>query len=238
MSPTPEDDRDRDAQQFAAAGLVTDDPTGWFERLYAAANKGEAVVPWDGGDPNRFLVEWVERERPSAVGRRALVVGCGFGDDSEYVAGLGFDTEAFDIAPSAIAEARRRHPGSAVRYRVADLLRPPPEWRGAFGLVVEIYTLQALPDPPRRGAAVQLAGLVAPGGTLLLIAFRRDPAAPEAPPPPWPLDRDDLDALTGAGLRPVRVEELVDADRWRVEYRRDRPDEGARRPDADQDSTD
>jgi SAM-dependent methyltransferase len=218
---TAPDDEDRDAHRFAAASLADEDPTGWFERLYAAAGAGEAIVPWDGGAPNRYLVEWVERERPDTAGRRALVVGCGLGDDSEYVAALGFDTDAFDIAPSAIAQVNRRYPDSPVRYRVADLLRPPPEWRRAFNLIVEIYTLQALPDPPRRDAAAQLGELVAPGGTLLLVGFRRDPDAPDEPPPPWPLRRADIDALTAYGLRAVNVEELVEVSRWRVEYRRD-----------------
>jgi SAM-dependent methyltransferase len=213
-------DRDKDVRRLAAAGLVAEDPTGWFERLYAAAGTGDAIVPWDVGRPNRFLVEWVERHRPDGTGRRALVVGCGFGDDAEYVAGLGFETEAFDIAPSAIADARRRFPGSAVRYRVADLLEPPDDWRRAIDLVVEIYTLQALPDPPRRDAVAAVADMVAPGGTLLLIAIRRDPAD-DYPPPPWPLDRAELDAVAAHGLRQARVEELVEEGRWRVEYRRD-----------------
>jgi hypothetical protein len=36
-------------------------------------------------------------------------------------------------------------PQSAVDYRVADLFDAPSEWRGAFDLVHELYTLQALP---------------------------------------------------------------------------------------------
>jgi hypothetical protein len=168
-----DDDRDRDAQRFAAAGLAAEDPTGWFERLYVAAGSGEAVVPWDVGRPNRYLVEWATRERVRGAGRRAIVVGCGYGDDAEYVAALGFDTDAFDIAPTAIAEAGRRFGASAVRYRVADVLAPPVEWRHAFGLVVEIYTLQALPDPPRRDAAAQVAGLVDVGRWR--VEYRREP---------------------------------------------------------------
>ena len=62
---------------------------------------------------------------------------------------------------------------SAVDYVVADLLAPPPAWSKAFDLVVEIYTVQALPDPPRRDAIAGVADMVAPGGTLLVIAFAR-----------------------------------------------------------------
>ncbi len=37
---------------------MTDDPTGWFEPLYAAAERGEREVPWDRGEPRDLLVEW------------------------------------------------------------------------------------------------------------------------------------------------------------------------------------
>jgi hypothetical protein len=32
--------------------------TAWFERLYAAAEAGDAEVPWDRGGPNPFLEQW------------------------------------------------------------------------------------------------------------------------------------------------------------------------------------
>ena len=97
-------------------------------------------------------MEWVEARRPDGAGRRAIVVGSGLGDDAELVAGLGYATVAFDIAPTAVRTAQERFPGSAVEYRTADLLDPPPGWPGAFDLVVECITVQSLPDPPRREA--------------------------------------------------------------------------------------
>lgn len=48
---------DTQARHFAAEPLAADDPTSWFERLYASAAGGEAVVPWDRGAPHRLLVE-------------------------------------------------------------------------------------------------------------------------------------------------------------------------------------
>jgi hypothetical protein len=56
---------------------------------------------------------------------------------------------AFDVAETAIRVARQRHPGTAVDYVVADLLRPPAAWSRAFDLVVEIITVQALAEPSR-----------------------------------------------------------------------------------------
>jgi SAM-dependent methyltransferase len=214
------DDGDRDARHLATESLAGGDPTGWFERLYAAAESGAAVVPWDNASPQRFLVEWAEHFRVRGAGRRAVVVGCGFGDDAEYVAGMGFDTDAFDISASAIRGARQRFPETRVRYRTADLLDLPAEWRHAFDLVVEVYTLQALPDPPRRQAVAGLRDLVRPGGRLLVIAFAREEAQTPGPPPPWLLTRTEIEAIASDDVPLVHVDELDEGRRVRAEFRR------------------
>ena len=200
----------------------SDDPTGWFERLYRAAAAGERVVPWDRGTPQRLLVQWAEAASVAGEGRRALVVGCGVGHDAEYVAGLGFRTVAFDVAPAAIEAARRRVPNSNVEYVVADLLDPPAAWREAFDLVVESLTAQSLPDPPRRGAIAAIGRFVAPGGTLLVVAAARDDDGRPVEGPPWPLPRAEIDSFATGGLEAVRVEHLVAGSdrRWRAELRR------------------
>jgi SAM-dependent methyltransferase len=205
--------------------MATDrEATGWFEPLYAAAEAGEAVVPWDSGTPAPLLVEWTAARGLDGRGARAIVVGSGLGDDAEHVASLGFDTVAFDIAPSAVRGARRRFPDSRVEYVVADLLAPPAAWLRAFDLVVESITVQALPDPPRAAAIANVARLVAPGGTLLVLAAAREAGEP-ANGPPWPLTRDEIEAFPlGGELATVRIEHLGDqpepwARRWRAEFR-------------------
>jgi SAM-dependent methyltransferase len=217
-----------DAEEFAGRlaekSIAAGDATGWFERLYAAADAGETEVPWDRGVPSPFLTQWAAQRGLAGSGQRALVVGCGLGNDAEFTAGLGFQTVAFDISPSAIALARRRFPASTVLYMVANLLDPPAEWHWAFDLVVESLTLQALPDPPRRTAIAKLGDLVAPAGTLIVIARAREPGQ-TAQGPPWALTRSEIDALTDTGLEPVRIEDLNDPHydwprRWRAEFRR------------------
>jgi len=218
-------DPEGQARQLAGEALGAGDPTGWFERLYASAEMGHAVVPWDRAAPHRVLVEWAASSALDGAGRRAVVVGCGLGEDAQYVAGLGFDTTAFDISASAVRGARHRFPDSAVRYVTADLLRPPAEWRRAFDLVVESLTLQALPDPPRRDAIRNVAELVAPGGQLVVIARAQGEREELEDGPPWPLTRAEIDAFTAAGLDAVQIEELDDpgpppVHRWRAHFRR------------------
>lgn len=220
-----EPDPEERSRHLAAESLAVDDPTGWFERLYAAAQEGEAVVPWGREAPHWMLVQWAEAQVLDGTGRRALVVGCGLGDDAEYVSGLGFDTVAFDVAPSAVRAARRRFPDSDVGYFAADLLDPPAEWRATFDLVVESLTVQSLPVALHRQAIACVGDMVARGGTLLVIAAARDQDDGPVGGPPWPLARVEIEAFATSDLRPVRIEHVPDVQeptvaRWRAEFRR------------------
>jgi SAM-dependent methyltransferase len=165
-----------DTRRLSQEALAQGDPTGWFEKLYVEAGAGTAEVPWDSQRPSKLLAEWIQTGAVTAQDRTALVIGCGLGRDAEFLAGLGFTTTAFDISPTAVRTARERHPASAVEYGVADLLDPPPQWRGAFDLVLESNNVQALPQPLRGQAIAQVGPLVAPGGMLLVLAAdpRRD----------------------------------------------------------------
>jgi len=156
------------------------------------------------------------------AGRRAVVVGCGLGADAEFLAGLGFETVGFDIAETAVRVAQERHQGTPVSYQVGDLLDLPREWVHAFDLVVDVFTVQALPDPPRAAAIVNVGRLVGPGGTLVVVAYRGDSTWD---PPPWPLTREEVAAFATDGLDEVRVEEANDPRRehparWRAEFHR------------------
>jgi SAM-dependent methyltransferase len=211
--------------RLTAQALADGDPAGWFERFYRAAAAEEVELPWDRAEPHRLLTRWAAERRLDGSGRRAVVVGCGQGADAEYVARLGFEVVAFDIAETAIGLARQRYPGSAVRYQAADLLNPPGEWLHAFDLVVEIITVQALPDPLRRQAITNVGRLAGQGGTLLVVeaALAEHECAPALGP--WPLTRADLDGFGTDGLLPVGIELAAGpggpADlHWLAEFRR------------------
>jgi SAM-dependent methyltransferase len=224
----PEIKRDRArARQLSAESVAAGDATGWFEKLYAEGEAGVSVVPWADGLPNQHLVSWADA-MPAGLdgtGRRALVVGCGLGYDAEFLSGRGFDVTAFDVAPTAIAGARKLYPDSPVRYVTADLLALPAVWTGAFDLVMEAYTVQPLYGQVRARALAALSVPVAPGGTLLVISFAAPDEAPVRDPAmmPWPLTGAELE-LAGGPLRSHRIERLDTDPRelhWRAEFRRD-----------------
>ena len=214
------------ARQLSAESIAGGDPTGWFERLYTEGEAGDSVVPWIQGTTNPVLAGWAAGR--SGAGKRALVVGCGTGEDAEFLAGLGFTVTAFDLAPTAIATAQRIHAGSAVTYEVADLLALPAAWAGAFDLVFEAYTVQPLFGPVREGALAALSGPVAPGGTLLVVAFATEETNPERSPAmmPWPLTRAEVDLAGGelpavsVELVPIGNEPFPHLPHWRAEFHR------------------
>ena len=190
-----------------------------FEAIYAGAEVGGAKPPWDHGDARPQLVEWAEARSLEGGGREALVVGCGYGADAELLARLGFRTTGFDFAPSAIAAARRKHPASDVSYLVADVLDLPGAWQGRFDLVVESLTVQSMPPEQHTAAAQRIAALVAPQGTLLVLATTRDERS-EVQGPPWPLTRAELEEFAYGDLVLRRVEQIEGGAWWRAELTR------------------
>ena len=111
------------ARQLAAASVAGGDDTGWFEKLYAEGEAGNAVVPWVLGEPNESLVEWAAgpdgTRRLDGRGKRALVVGCGTGDDAEFLAGLGFAVTGFDgMLAYATSKGWSSEDGARVRAHI------------------------------------------------------------------------------------------------------------------------
>jgi SAM-dependent methyltransferase len=209
------------ADELGIAAVADGDPTRWYDELWSAAGRGEVALPWDRTEPHPLLAEWLGDT--SGEGRRAVVVGCGLGGDSEHLASLGWRTTAFDISPAAVAAVRERYPDSPVDYRQGNLLDPAHDLVGAFDLVAEVYTLQALHPSLRLAARTGLRRLLAPGGRALVVqAVRRD-EEPLTTEPPWTLTRSEMEALPGDGvvLESLDAVQLSDRDYplWRMVLR-------------------
>lgn len=185
-------------QQLARLYADRGDPDGWFEEFYTRAGGDITKVYWADLKPNPLLLDWVEANRRS-TGYKAVIVGCGLGDDAEALAATGYQVTAFDIAGSAIEMCMQRFPESLVDYQVADLFRPPTHWRHSFDLVYECNTVQILTGVNRQRAIQAITGLVAPEGHLIVSCRSRlktdDPDAF-----PIPLDREEIEGFVRAGL--------------------------------------
>ncbi|MGB7247297.1 MAG: class I SAM-dependent methyltransferase [Phormidesmis sp.] len=200
---------------------VAADTYGWFDPLYAKADGDFSQVPWALTQPVPYLTDWLAKN--AGAGRSAVVVGCGLGDDAEALAEAGFSVTAFDISPSAIAWAEERFPDSTVNYGVADLFHLPADFLSSFDLAFEFRTLQALPVEVRTKAIAQVASLIKPGGTLLVITYvRESEAVPDGPP--WPLSAGELAHFESVGLQEVEKKSFHNKesrfrDRVLIQYR-------------------
>lgn len=212
------------ARKLASEALSSDKPLDWFERLYAKASSEGVPIPWADRVPNPNLIGLYERIRHLPLGRRALTVGCGLGDDAEWLARQGFDVTAFDISPSAIEECHSRFPDSKVHYVVADLFKAPPKWTGVFDVVQESYTLQVLPSALRMAAIEKICEFVAPKGYLLFITRAREESEPSGTMP-WPLTRREVNQFVVHGFLEEYFEDYIDQEkppvrRFRACYQR------------------
>ena len=192
------------ASRLGSEAVADGAPTRWFEELWSAAARDEVDLPWDRRSPYPAVDEHVTG-LGDAAGRRAVVVGAGLGADAELLAAHGWRTTAFDVSPSAVDAVRARYPESQVDYRVADLLALPADLVGAFDLVVEVFTVQALPPGVREAAAAAVRSLLAPSGESLVVQVVRDEGQDGSTGPPWLLDRTEMEALAGGDVRLVSL---------------------------------
>lgn len=219
----PETD-EADPRAFIYEYLERGDATGWFDQVYVRAQGNTGAVPWAALQPRPPFAEWAQRTGLDGKGKRAVVIGCGLGDDAEELARRSFAVTAFDVAPSAVAWCHQRFPDSAVDYRVANLFAPPTEWQSGFDFVLEIFTVQALPVAMRQDAVAAAAALVGTGGEIFVLSVGVEDAEGRSGPP-WPLTRAELDHFRACGLTEVLVEEMRDPEMaprflFRAVYRR------------------
>ncbi|MDQ3800173.1 MAG: class I SAM-dependent methyltransferase [Acidobacteriota bacterium] len=220
------DEKEEEARQrtreLAAKFIEKGDAVGWFDALYAEAAGNHEHIPWADLAPNKFLFRFAEKTNLRGDGRKALVVGCGLGDDARYLHDLGFKVTAFDISPTAIEWAKKLHAETDIEFFAADLFDPPPEWRAAFEFVLEVYTIQPLPLEIREKVIDSIAQFVAENGKLLVVTRgREDDEQPLELP--WALSRRDLSRFEFNNLKQTHFEEMLgDEDepvrRFVVEY--------------------
>ena len=206
-------------KSLATNSIDRQDPTGWFEPLYAKAQGDTARVPWAKNQAHPYLQQWLETYPPQAEGKTALVIGCGLGDDAELLSSLGYRVTAFDISPTAIAWCQQRFPESSVDYQVGDLFNLDPNWQHKFDFVFECRNIQALPLNVRSQVIRAIAPLVSNNGTLLVITRHRDNnTIPDGPP--WALSDAELSQFTELGLTEVRRDRFVEGEQVKIQQLR------------------
>lgn len=223
MEQVPDKEKTRERiRELAAEYAARGDELGWFDAAYIEAGGDAEKLPWGDLEPNSFFKSWAERHKLRGAGRRALVVGCGLGDDARYLDDLGFSVTAFDLSPTAVEWAKQLSDGRDIQFETADLFQPFTGWFSAFDFVLEIYTIQPLPMELRSKAIDAVASFVAPGGSMVVVCRGRGDDE-ELEQLPWPLSRRDLSRFVENGLTEIGLDDFIDDEdtrRFVVEYRR------------------
>lgn len=184
---------------------------GYFERLYS-----------ESGDPWSFETsEYERRKYERTLGvlegrrfRRALEVGASIGVFTAMLAPLCDELVAVDVSERAVAAARDRLARfSNVRVERRSLPEETPE--GPFDLIVASEVLYYLPREQMLAAQTRLEEVLAPGGALLAVHWRKETRT-------YPLQGDVVHELLEAHTRLKRIETIVEPE-YRLDLFEDRP---------------
>ena len=140
-------------------------------------------LPWDTGEPELLLVEFVGSGR--VVPCRTLEIGAGTGTNALWLAERGFDVVGIDIAPLAVERAAVKLGGRDLRccFQTLDFLdADPPD--PPFQFVFDRGCFHVFDEPDERSRfASRVASILAPGGLWLsLIGSTEGPPREVGPP--------------------------------------------------------
>lgn len=192
--------KNKNQDQFS---IQENQPSNWFEPLYAGSNTNGDGVPWANMETHPSFRSWLTQNPLEGDGKLALVVGCGMGDDAIELESLGFQVTAFDVSETAIRFCKERFPQSKVDFVQAGLLESQSQWRQKFDFVVEIFTVQALPPKYERESIQKISSFVAPNGLILVIAEVGREERSFENGPPWVLTSQHVASFVSCGLKVV-----------------------------------
>jgi SAM-dependent methyltransferase len=143
------------------------DPLDFFNSVY------QDIPPWDIGAPQPAMAELLNKYPPTGP---ILDLGCGSGDLSIYLAGLGYQVTGIDFVEKAIVNCMERSgslPFEVARlldFQVADALKPSLLQR-QFGAVVDSGFFHLF-DPEQCYQLVEeVSRCLLPGGHYYLHEF-------------------------------------------------------------------
>lgn len=158
---------------------TTGDGAGFWDRFYADRTK-----------PIPFFVPKADESLAAALDEglitpgRALDLGCGPGRNALYLASRGFQVDAVDLSPTAIAwaEDRARETEADIRFLCGDAFQlAASDLQGPYDLIVDSGCFHHLPPHRRVSYLNLLESTLAPGGHLHLTCFASGAMGTELP---------------------------------------------------------
>lgn len=176
--------------------------SAWFNDLYEKHKENHDNIPWARQAVNPLLDSYLSDEENRHEGK-ALVIGCGLGDDAHALEIAGYEVLAIDVSQVALELAQKRSEGSNIVYKKQDIFDMPDNYKGCFDFVFEALTIQSLPVVFREKMIHAISETLAPKGRLLLVAHQKEKGFDG---PPWPLTQEEVDLFKKEGLKELSFE--------------------------------
>jgi SAM-dependent methyltransferase len=127
------------------------------------------AVPWDDPEPPPEVLALVPQLAPG----RALDLGCGYGRATIFLARHGWQVDAVDFIPEAIAEAASRTEAAGLKERVQFYEARVSELgflHGRYDFALDVGCMHSLDESELKSYAAGLRRLLRPGAIYLLYA--------------------------------------------------------------------
>ena len=144
--------------------------SAWFEDLYKKHENNHENIPWARLEVNPLLETYLSATKEHKG--KALVIGCGLGDDAYALADAGYDVLAIDVSQTALDLAQKRFPDSNILFEKQDIFDMPKKYYEHFDFVFESLTIQSLPREFREKIIHAIAHTVVIDGKLLVVAHQ------------------------------------------------------------------
>lgn len=175
--------------------------SAWFDDLYRKHQDDHDQIPWARQDVNPLLQTYLDEEHEHSG--RALVIGCGLGDDAYALHKRGYAVVAIDVSQTALDIAEQRFSDTDIEFVKQDIFDMPQKYSEHFDFVYEALTIQSLPVEFRTHMIKAIADTVAKNGTLLVVAHKHNG---DRSGPPWPLTHQHIEIFLTEGLEELSFE--------------------------------
>jgi len=144
-------------------------------------------TPWDKGAPSPGLIDWLAAH-PHLPRGAVLVPGCGTGHDVREWARHGFTVTGYDIAPSAVRQARESTGAASLNtsFQLGDFLADQPVRR--FDWIFEHTCFCAIQPAQREDYVRAVQRWLKPGGQFLAVHY----LIPDTDGPPFGTTRNEV----------------------------------------------
>ena len=172
-----------------------------FEEMYKKHENNHENIPWARKDVNPLLQTYLDNCEEHKG--KALVIGCGLGDDAYALDNAGYDVLAIDVSQTALNLAQKRFAGSGIHFEKQDIFDMPQKYHENFDFVFEALTIQSLPREFREKMIHAVANTVAKDGKLLVVAHQHNG---NEDGPPWPLTHEEISLFKRDNMKELSFE--------------------------------